>query len=145
VEVDREGKEVYSYDPPKKNVVTARRLRDGRVAFVANGTLTMIDRFGKELKSFPVGNGVHTTSALDVLPNGHVLATAYGESRVREYDAGGKVVWEAAASQPIGSVQLPSGNTLTSSQDGTVFELDRNGKKVWEHRIDGHPTRARGR
>jgi HEAT repeat protein len=145
VEVDREGKEVYSYDPPKKNVVAARRLRDGRVAFVANGTVTTIDRFGKELKSFPVGNGVHTTSALDVLANGHVLATAYAEGRVREYDAGGKVVWEAAASAPIGSVRLPSGNTLTSSQDGTVFELDRNGKKVWEHRIEGHPTRARGR
>jgi hypothetical protein len=36
-----------------------------------------------------VGDGVQTTSALDVLPNGHVLATAYGESSVREYDAGG--------------------------------------------------------
>jgi hypothetical protein len=145
MEFNPEGKEVFSYALVNKKVNAARRLPDGRVAFIANDTLIVIDRFARELKRFSVGNGVYTTSALEVLPNGHVLATAYGESSVREYDAGGKVVWKAAASRPIGAVRLPNGNTLLSSQDGIVFELNRAGEKVWDYRIEGHPTRARGR
>jgi HEAT repeat protein len=145
VEFNQVGKEVFSYTPPKGKLNAARRQPNGRVTFVANGTLTVIDRSGKEVKRFSVGDGVQTTSALDVLPNGHVLATAYGENSVREYDAGGKVVWEAAVSRPIGAVRLPSGNTLLTSQDGIVFELNRKGEKVWDYRIEGHPTRARWR
>jgi hypothetical protein len=145
VELNQADKEVFSYRPPSGKLDAARRHPNGRVTFVAHGTLTVIDRSGKEVKSFSVGEGVQTTSALDVLPNGHVLATAYGENSVREYDGGGKVVWKAAASRPIGAVRLPSGNTLLSSQDGIVFELNPAGEKVWDYRIEGHPTRARWR
>ena len=74
-----------------------------------------------------------------------MLATAYSAGRILEYDRAGKLVWEAKATSPIGSVRLPNGNTLLASQTGVVLELDRNGKTVWEHKIAGHPTRVRYR
>jgi hypothetical protein len=145
LEIDRQGKEVFSYAPKNLNVASARRLPDGRVALISNGQFMLIDRAGKKVGGFAVSNNIYTTNSLDVLPNGHILATAYGDGKLLEYDRAGKIVWQAPVSRPIASTRLRNGNTLTSSQDGVVIELDRAGKKVWEHKLAGHPTLTRRR
>ena len=80
---------------------------------------------------------------LDVLSNGHVLIPEMNNNRVVEYDADGKVVWEAAAQQPIAAVRLPNGHTLvTSYSQHRAVELNRAGKEVWEYKTTTRVTRA---
>jgi hypothetical protein len=146
-EVDRAGKEVLiSFMVGAPTITTARRLRDGRIACIlAGGKCQLLDAAGKRSKNFPVSPAVQTTSGLDALPGGGVLVVEYGNNKVVEHNAEGKLVWSATVQRPISAVRLPSGNTLVSSQDNFLVELNRSGKVVWEHKISGHPTRVRRR
>jgi HEAT repeat protein len=146
LEVDKDGKEVFTQQRPSYDVMAALKLRDGQIALVTSGgQYKRLDREGKEIKSFPVGN-VQTFAAIDVLPNGRVLVPLYYNNKVVEYDAEGKSLWDASVQWPTSAARLPNGNTLVSSQ-GTqaVMELDRAGKVVWQHKLDGRPWRARRR
>jgi HEAT repeat protein len=140
MEVDRTGKEVVAVAVPQ-GLLAARRLRDGQFAVVGQGgTFTRMDRAGKVLKSFHIGQ--MTLGGFDVLPNGHILAPQYSFNKVVEYDTNGKQVWSASTPRmPTSASRLPNGRTLVACQDnfmkGVVVELDRNGKKVWEHATDG--------
>jgi hypothetical protein len=57
------------------------------------------------------------------LPKGGVILPDYSYSKVREYDASGKLVWEADAYRPNSAVKLRNGNILVAS---------RYNQKVWE-------------
>jgi hypothetical protein len=148
VEVRRDNSEVSSITLPGASITTAQKLPDGRI-FCVTGQhrCLLLDAAGKELRGFDVPAGVQTTSSLSFegLPAGHVLLVDYGGGAVRQYDAAGKVVWEAAVSRPISAWRLPGGNTVVSSQDNVLVELDRAGKEVKQDKIDGHPTRVRKR
>jgi outer membrane protein assembly factor BamB len=76
---------------------------------------------------------------IDVLANGHIVVPDYRGSRVVEYDADGKVVWQAAVNLPAAAQRLPNGHTLVAGR-GTqeIIELDRAGKVVWRHRVEGY-------
>jgi HEAT repeat protein len=146
LEVDKDGKEVFTHQRPGYDVMAALKLRDGQIALVTSGgQYKRLDSEGKEIKSFPVGN-VQTFAAIDVLPTGRVLVPLYYNNKVVEYDAEGKNLWEASVQWPTSAARLPNGNTLVSSH-GTqaVMELDRAGKVVWQHKLDGRPWRARRR
>jgi hypothetical protein len=126
-----------------------------RAQRLANGDFGLITQLGairyvrlnamyKEIGSFNVD--VATSGGrIDVLANGHVLIPENNNNRVLEYDAQGKVVWEAAVTQPIIALRLPNGNTLVTTmntQKGAV-ELDRDGKEVWHYKYgDTRVTRA---
>jgi PQQ-like domain len=146
LEVDKAGKEVFSYSRPGGEVIMrATRLPNGDLAMITQlGTTryARVDRTGKELKGF--GVDVRTSGGrIEVLPNGHVLVPEMGNNRVVEHDADGKVVWEATVPQPIAAVRLPNGNTLvTSMTQNRAVELNRAGKEVWEYRADLRVTRA---
>jgi len=80
---------------------------------------------------------------MDLLPNGNVLVPNYAQSKVVEFDAKGKVVWEANVERPGSAVRLPNGHTLVSCPIAKrVVELDRDGKEVWKCETEGRPYKA---
>jgi hypothetical protein len=140
---------------PRGRVIMTRGLRSGetimKAQMLANGEtacVTSASRFvrfdpaGRELQSMMVH--VQTSGGrIDVLPNGHVLVPEMRDNRVAEYDAEGKVVWQAAFNQPIAAVRLANGDTLvTSYNEPRAVELDRTGKEVWEYKTNTRVTRA---
>jgi HEAT repeat protein len=146
IEVDRTGKEVFTHNRPSHDLMSARKLRDGKMIFITNaGLMVRLDQTGKELKSINVGQ-VQMFSGIDALPNNHVLVPQINNNRVTEYDADGKSVWSVNVQYPTGAMRLPNGNTLVVSMTGRrVIEFDRSGNEVWSYRVDGQPWRARRR
>jgi HEAT repeat protein len=141
LEVSRAGREAVRYRPAAAGtLLTARRHPDGRLGCVlSGGTYLLLGSSGKELRRFPIGDGVHTTNALTVLPGNRILIAEYGGGSVREYDGAGRVGWEAKVNRPLSAVRLPNGNTLVSSQDCVLVECDRAGKEVGRRPVLGHP------
>jgi HEAT repeat protein len=144
VEVDREGKIVFSYSRPGgENFMKAQKLSNGDLACV-----TMLHRFvrldpsGKELQSLPAN--VNTSGGrIEVLPGNHVLIPERQHNRVVEYDADGRPVWDVFFREPIAAVRLANGHTLVTSYiQNRAVELDREGREVWEYRRDTKVTRA---
>jgi len=144
VEVDRKGREVFSYRPPNYLVVAARKMRNGQIAVVAtDGSYRRLDARGKEVKSFPVGRLYTVGVSFDVLPSGHVVVPDYRGNRVVEFDGDGKMVWQAEARRPTSVMRLPNGNTLVASRaPREVMEIDRKGKEVWRHAVKGYLIKA---
>ena len=71
----------------------------------------------------------------EVLPNDHVLISVGGNNKVTEYDAEGKVVWQADVPLPGIPTRLPNGHTLVPAQNSThLVELDRTGRVVNEYK-----------
>lgn len=146
LEVDRTGKEVFSFPVGGQRVMRAQKLANGDMAYVVMGNGTpeyvRLDARGKELKRFPAN--VQTSGGrIDVQPNGRVLVPQMAENKVTEYDAQGKAVWEANVDSPIAAVRLANGHTLvTSMNQKRAVELDRAGKEVWEFRDATRVTRA---
>jgi HEAT repeat protein len=146
IEVDRAGKEVAKTRTPYGGQLqAAKKLRNGQIGCLSNGQYFLLDAKGKQLKSWPVGN-VATVGALDVLPNGGiVIAQVYG-NKVIEYDASGKVKWEASFTAPTSVERLRNGNTLVAAWNtGQVAELNSKGKVVWEYKANAEYSRARRR
>jgi HEAT repeat protein len=151
IEVDKDGKEVFSYSRPDGGeFMRAVKLRDGGIACIVQlggaptryVRLTPVGKDFKESKSW--GVQVRTSGGrLDVLPNGHVLIPEMDNNRVIEYDADGQSVWEVTLDQPIAAVRLPNGNTLvTLMTKNRAVEVNRAGKEVWQFKADTKVTRA---
>lgn len=146
LEVDRSGREILTISRPMGDLMTATRLRDGRLVCVTNqGACVRLDRAGKELGSFRT-QGV-SSFGNELLPNGHVLIPLMWQNKVTEYNADGKIVWEAQAQQPYAATRLANGNTLVSCQQWPprMVELDRTGKQVGEVALGGYTVRLRRR
>lgn len=143
-ELTREKKVVFSYES-KSEIYACQRLENGNT-FIGEcnaGRLLELEPSGKiakEIRLLPEGkNGGHSyIRNARRLANGHYLVTHYGEQVVREYDGEGKIVREiAAAGGPHSVVRLKNGNTLIACGDmvkeaARVFEVDGDGKTVWE-------------
>jgi hypothetical protein len=148
VEVDKTGKEVWTYTRPGgEAIMKAQKLRNGDIGLITQPNLNLsryvrLDRTRKEVRSF--GVDVRTSGGrIDVLPNGHVIVPEMGNNRVVEHSAEGKVVWEANVDQPIAAVRLPNGHTMVTSMiTNRAVEVDRKGKVVWEYKSDTRVTRA---
>jgi hypothetical protein len=144
VEFDRDGKEVWNYRPSVGGTIyAARKSRTGEVALVTTtGVCVRLDADGKEVGNFVAGR-MAVYGGIDLLPNGNVLVPIATQGKVFEYDAKGKVVWEAAVPTPTSASRLPNGHTLVSSAGGRcVVELDRDGKEVWKCDVRGRPYKA---
>ncbi|HOX37085.1 MAG TPA: hypothetical protein PL033_03770 [Candidatus Brocadiia bacterium] len=149
-EVTRDKKVVFSYES-KSEIYACQRLADGNtfIGECNGGRLLEVSPAGKivkEIRLLPEGTDgghVYMRNARK-LPNGHYLVAHYGEEKVREYDAGGKAVWETAApGGPHSVARLKNGNTLIACGDmkkqATVFEVNPEGKIVWKIAHDELP------
>jgi HEAT repeat protein len=145
LEVDPSGKNEIVHYRSDGSIITARRFRDGRIGCIENGSYFELDAGGKERRRFAVPAGVVTTNSLTLLSNGNLIVVVYGGGTVQEYDAAGKVVWQASLGRPLCALRLPGGNTLVSSQDMVLVEFDRTGKEVSRREAQGHPCQIRRR
>jgi HEAT repeat protein len=144
LEVDREGKEIWSMRRPiGERIMKARKMPNGDVAFITTGRYYLrLDSQGRELAGFPV-NMATSGGRLDVLPNGHVLVPIKESDRVVEFDSNGRIVWQAQFNKPVAAVRLSNGNTLMTSYDESrAAEIDPSGKEVWQYNAGLRVTRA---
>jgi hypothetical protein len=146
IEVDKTGKEVFTYSRPAgEEIMRARKLPDGDIVMVTQlgvPRFVRMDRFGKDIKSF--GVQVSTSGGrIDITPAGTVLIPELHNQRVLERDMEGKVVREISVPQPITATALPNGHiVVTSMSQKRAIEFDRAGKEVWEYKRDTRVTRA---
>jgi hypothetical protein len=147
VEVDRNGKEVFTHNRGGLEIMAAAKRRDGHYVLVTRtGQCIRLDGAGKEVKTFAVGAVQLIGANIDLLPNGNVLVPLSSNNKVVEYDGDGKIVWEATFQQPTSVTRLPNGNTLIGSMYNLqVSEVDRKGTPVWQTRGEGRLMRVRQR
>jgi hypothetical protein len=139
IEVDKDGKEVLNLARNTGDVLGAEKMRNGQIVVTTNtGAVQFLDAEGKELRSLNPGLQPTFGGGIDVLPNGHIVAPLAQKQKVAEFDADGKVVWEADARQATHATRLPNGHTLLASMyTQEVVELDQAGKEVWKQTVEG--------
>lgn len=147
-EVDREGKEVFAWNPTDgEQVMRAKKLTDGTYAVILNSpqrAYLRIDRHGNPVGGPGLNVSVQTFGGrVDVQDNGNVLIPQMASDKVTEFDARGKTVREFNVREPIVATRLPNGNTIiTSMSDKKAVELDPKGTQVWEYQGNTRVTRA---
>jgi HEAT repeat protein len=146
-EIDRTGKDIYVIQNLPKGVRAAYRSPKGPIVYLTgSGECVLADKTGKRLKSFATHHVPTDVRTIDVAANGRILVTQQKENKVVEYDAAGNKILELNAPQAATAASLPSGNFLvTSYQSQRVYELNRRGKIIWEHKGAGHVYGARRR
>src|SRR5262249_20965676 len=146
-ELDRDGKEVFSYRRPVRDLVAARPLLGGGAVLLTDGgDCIFLDTNGQEVPRFATRAGQVPGAGFDVLPNQGVVVPHFSEDKVVEYGPTGKVLWQATVRRPTGVQRLPGGRTLVvSTETSEVVEIDRAGKEVWKHPASARPVCARRR
>ncbi|MBI1913788.1 MAG: PQQ-binding-like beta-propeller repeat protein, partial [Planctomycetes bacterium] len=146
-ELDRDGKEVFSYRRPVRDLVAARRLPSGGAVLLTDGgDCVFLDPKGREVHRFATGARQVLGAGFDVLPNQCLLVPHFDEDKVVEYGPSGEVLWQATVRKPTGVQRLPGGHTLVvSTQTSEVVEIDRAGREVWKHIASARPVCARRR
>jgi HEAT repeat protein len=133
--VDRQGKEVLTHYHTTGWILGGRRFRDGHMAFVTyQGQYVRLDPTGKEVKTFHVPfNANFGVLGAEVLPGDRVIVSLPNPGKVLEYNAEGKVVWEASVRNPGCPTRLRNGHTLVPGNGYTTLtELDRSGRVISE-------------
>ncbi len=144
-EVDRTGREVWSYQLSVQYAWSARKLENGHV-LIAN------TNFNQVLEVRPTGRtgGAivwqqdQSSYPYDAvrLDSGNTLVAEYTANRVVEYDAKNKVVWEHAIDNPQSVQRLENGNTLVCTAL-SVVEIGRMNQERWRLAVAGlRPYRA---
>jgi hypothetical protein len=140
LEYDKNNNEVMNIAFPDegRKIMKAMKLPNGEIAcMLADSRVVRYDAQGKELFSFPIHLGTRLFGGrVHMLPTGRVIVPHSAEGKVIEYDAKGKIVWEAAFEQPIAATRLPNGNTLITSMNPAVgaVEVNRAGREVWSYK-----------
>jgi hypothetical protein len=144
-----------SADVKKIEVHAVQRLADGKtlVAETGNRRLVEVNQKAEIVLIVPLTidkpHPHRDTRLARKLASGNYLVCHEGDSKVREYDPSGKVVWtyeldlagrprspghgvEGHGAEVYGAIRLPNGNTLIACGNGNrVIEVDPAGKTVW--------------
>ncbi len=142
-EVTPDKKLIWNYDAPKGSEVhVIQPIGLDKVMIVQNGfpaKLMIINivtgKTEKELVLPTNGDpkAVHTQfRRVQMTPAGTFLAAHHDQDKVVEYDANGKEIWSVAVPIPWDAVRLKNGNTLISSHNSFVREVNPKGEIVWE-------------
>jgi hypothetical protein len=141
LELDRSNREVHTINRPGYDVLAACRHRDGTYTVITtNGQCVKLDKSGTQKSAFAVGN-INFGLGLKVhyLPKGGVVVPDYGQGKVREYDANGKLVRDINTGfsfRPTGVAKLHNGNYLVCSRNSTALkEYNKDGKEVATHNV----------
>lgn len=151
IEVDRDRKEVWSYQRPNGDIIRARKLPTGEVCFItnqgANAVYTRMDAQTQKVnKSFPVTAVQVLFGNMEILGNGNIIVPHYQQQRVVEYDQNGAQVATFNVNWPNSVVRLPNRNTLIASQNTRqIIEFDANRNQVSTQQTDGMVFIARRR
>lgn len=149
-EVDLNGQDIVSWSPPgDEKIMKLQRRADGFTAVVLQvgevpekTRLVWLDRALRERATFPV-QVRKSGGRVDILPGDHVLLPEHDNNRIAQFDASGRVVWQAEFEQVVACVVTPTGTIManTGTNRGAV-EFDRNGKELWNFQADTRVTRA---
>jgi hypothetical protein len=142
-EITPEKKLIWNYDAPQGcEVHVCQPLGLDRVMIVQNGLpaklMIIVLATGKVEKEFELAtNGdpktVHTQfRRAQMTKAGTFLVAHHDQDKVVEYDVNGKEIWSVAAKIPWDATRLPNGDTLISSHDCYVREVNPRGETVWE-------------
>lgn len=141
-EVTPEKKVIWSYEAPKGfQVHVAQPLGLERVMIVQNGNPakmmiinTTTGQTERELE-LPTGNPQKTHGQFRrarMTAAGTLLAAHMDNNKIAEYDMTGKEIWSVPIPHPWAAVRLKNGNTLVTSNNGFVREVNPQGGTVWE-------------
>jgi hypothetical protein len=144
-EVDRAGREIWSYQQSAQYAWSARKLENGNV-LVANTNFNQVleirptGRTGGEIVwRLDQANYPYDAARLD---NGNTLVAEYAMNRIVEYDAKMKPVWQHAVDYPQSVQRLENGNTLICTSV-SVVEVTRQNQERWRLNATGlRPHRA---
>jgi hypothetical protein len=146
LEVDRDGKVVWTYVGDLTFPHSAERLSDGTtlISDTANDRVFRVDSSGQIVwtsDAWGSGNGTLSDGShlrypndAELLENGHLLITDRNNDRVVEVTAEGQVVWQYdQLNRPHNADRLANGNTLVcNSEDDLVVEVNPQGEVVWK-------------
>lgn len=150
VEVDRDGKTLFEFKGTQSEVNTVQPLDGGNVLLTEAGAkprLLEVGRDGKVVVDVPLQaqtKDLHLqTRMARKLANGNYLVPQLLDRVVREYDAKGKIVWEAKTPHmPFTAIRLDDGHTLIGCTLGNlVIEVDAKGAEVWRVTNDDLPNK----
>lgn len=146
LELDRERKQVYSFNVPN-GLTAAYKMPNGNIAALRNDSKCVIyDTSGKELRSWNSNRDSSWTSGIDLCRNGNILISQPSRNKVEETTIDGKSVLVLDAPQVTTATKTPAGTYLLASHSNrSITEVDRNGKKIWEHKGPDPIFRARRR
>ena len=149
VEITRAGGSTLIFKGTQSEINTAQRLDNGNTLLTEAGDkprLLEVDRAGKIIVEVPLKAQTkdhHLQTRMSrKLANGHYLVPQLLDRVVREYTAGGEVVWEVKTpNMPFTAIRLDNGNTLIGCTLGNlVIEVDPMGKTVWQVSNDDLPN-----
>ena len=140
--ITADKKLIWNYDAPKGcEVHVAQPIGLERVMIVQNGEpakLMVINiATGQTEKEFvlPTGNPhpTHTQfRRVQMTRAGTFLAAHHDQNKVVEYEANGQEIWSVEVPNPWDAVRLTNGDTLISSHNSFVREVNQKGETVWE-------------
>ena len=148
IELDRAGKTLFEFKGTQSEVNTVEPLADGSYLLTEAGgkpRILEVDAKGKIVIEVAINaqtKDIHLQTRMTrKLANGNYLVPQLLDKVVREYDAKGKVVWEAKTpNMPFTAIRLPDGNTLIGCTHGNlVIEIDPKGKEIWRVSNDDLP------
>ncbi len=147
LEVDANGKESTTINRRAAEIVSGQKLKDGNYLIATRiGQLLQLDSSGTEVKKTAAGVRLQIGSALDVTPEGNYLVPNWQTNVVNEIDTDAKVIKTFSVTQPTSIVRLQNGGILAASMyTQQLTELDREGKKLSESRLDCQVYRIRRR
>jgi hypothetical protein len=141
-EITADKKVIWSYDAPKGcEVHVAQPIGLDRVMIVQNGEpaklMVIAIATGRVEKEFVLPTGdphpTHTQfRRARMTPAGTFLVAHHDQNKVVEYSADGAEIWSVSVPNPWAAVRLATGNTLISSHNSFVREVDPQGRTVWE-------------
>ena len=142
LELDPKGAELRNIPRNAYDCLSAKKMKDGKIHMVSSsGFFAKLDENGREISRFSIGN-VSTPLGFNAyfLPKGGVIIPDYSNNKVREYDASGKMIWEATVQVPGAVVRMSNGNTLVATRGSShLIELDKGGKEVKRQDTKGIP------
>ncbi|MEO7652897.1 MAG: alpha/beta hydrolase fold domain-containing protein [Bryobacteraceae bacterium] len=129
---------------PNGTGLDVHALPNGHVLFTNHAAhrVVEIDSKQKEVWSLGSGAGLVTPFSVRRLSNGNTLVGDADGARVTEFTPQGTVAWKWAKPEmvdlwPRMSRPTRTGTTLVTFQKGgAVLEVNREGKTVWEYKID---------
>jgi hypothetical protein len=143
-EVTRDHNQVLHHTD-RRGFRDALRLKNGNILYVTgDGILVEYDATCEHLlhsiEIAGLADGAKYRARIEPLLNGRYLVTLGGRNRIIEIDPAGKIQWEQTIRTPMSATRLRNGNTLIACyEDRSVIEVDRAGKEINKHLLQGRP------